>query len=363
MPNEQTGGKYSDNVMVKITSQVLDGVTKPPSNSFEKLLVEYDKMNKVKDSRDLTPREQQIYNKVQKTVDDHFNELFKKADPLLKELETHPHASSKRPRRQSGGGVDAGSQTPNPSVSTQTAGPDDSSMYLTRNRMFLWFKECLIGIWKFFKGLFGNALDKKLEEALAFFSVTNLLTMVNRGSAEGTGAAITEMNDKIKGPLEALQTTAIKGISGAATASVEMVMNAFSMIPGLGTTILVWRMFQNLLVIMGATLSSQAGANKVQNAFGEVVGEGTLVKAHGDAKGPDTGGGAKGGGRRGQSTHENITKKIKTRTIQLNRSMQTYMRLFTDNGKQRGGEGGLRGGKKTYLLPITQVSGYAAGNL
>jgi hypothetical protein len=105
---------------------------------------------------------------------------------------------------------------------------------------------------------------------------------------------------------------------------------------------------------MGATLSSQAGANTVQNAFGEAVGADTLVKAHGDAK---------GGGRRGQSTHENITKKIKTRTIQLNRSMQTYMRLFTDNGKQRGGEGGLRGGKKTYLLPITQVSGYAAGNL
>ena len=325
MLNEQTGGKYSDNVMVKITSQVLDGVTKPPSNSFEKLLVEYDKMNKVKDSRDLTPREQQIYNKVQKTVDDHFNELFKKADPLLKELETHPHASSKRPRRQSGGGkgVDAGSQTLNPSVSTQTAGTDDSSMYLTRNRMFLWFKECLIGIWKFFKGLFGNALDKKLEEALAFFSVTNLLTMVNRGSPEGTGAAITEMNDKIKGPLEALQTTAIKGISGAATASVEMVMNAFSMIPGLGTTILVWRMFQNLLVIMGATLSSQAGANKVQNVFGEVVGAGTLVKAHGDAKGTEVhrSGGATAGRRRGQSTHENITKKIKTRTIQLNRSM------------------------------------------
>jgi hypothetical protein len=202
--------------------------------------------------------------------------------------------------------------------------------------------------------------------------------MVNRGSAEGTGAAITEMNDKIKGPLEALQTTAIKGISGAATASVEMVMNAFCMIPGLGTTILVWRMFQNLLVIMGATLSSQAGANKVQNAFGEAVGEGTLVKAHGDATGTltggsqqgpppvnrgNSGGGATEGGRRGQSTHENITKKIKTRTIQLNRSMQTYMRLFTDNGKQRGGEGGLRGGKKTYLLPITQVSGYAAGNL
>ena len=56
----QVGGEYADDIMVKITSQVLNGVTNPPSNSFEKLLVEYDKMNTVKAARKLTPKEEQI---------------------------------------------------------------------------------------------------------------------------------------------------------------------------------------------------------------------------------------------------------------------------------------------------------------
>ena len=39
------------------------------------------------------------------------------------------------------------------------------------------------------------------------------------------------------------------------------------MMPAFGTVLLVWRMFQNLLVIMGATLSVQAGKNEITSKF------------------------------------------------------------------------------------------------
>ena len=407
----QVGGEYADNIMVKITSQVLNGVTKPPSNSFEKLLVEYDKMNTIKAARKLTPKEEHIYNKVQRTIDKRFDEMFNKADPLMKELETHKKKGTKIQYEGVGGGVNAatstdqGTQTVNNSgTQTNETSADVDSMFHTRNRMFLWFKECLYGIWKFFKGLFGNALNKKLEEALSFFSVTNLASMVNNDPKK-----IAKLGDDIKKPLEDLQKNTIKGISGAATASVEMVMNAFSMIPGLGTTILVWRMFQNLLVIMGATLSTQAGANTVQNAAANVIGPDKLVKAHeeavaggtdetggggpssvssgadgkdgagGEGKTPDkktdgTGGPSSvssgaggtpgkqigtGGGTRKDKHRKSITKKIKLHTAQLNRSMQTYMRLFSTKNKQIGGSGN----NETYNLPIRAVSGYKVGKM
>jgi hypothetical protein len=89
----------------------------------------------------------------------------------------------------------------------------------------------------------------------------------------------------------------------------DMVLNAFSMLPGLGTTLLIWRMFQNVMVILGASMNVQAGATKTGAAA-----KGAVDGAKGSAEGEKGGaivegaavkkeeGGAEGGAEGGTTT-------------------------------------------------------------
>jgi hypothetical protein len=52
----------------------------------------------------------------------------------------------------------------------------------------------------------------------------------------------------------------VNGVGNTATASMDAFLNALCMVPGIGTPMLVWRIFQDLLVVVGASMSVQANS-------------------------------------------------------------------------------------------------------
>jgi hypothetical protein len=86
------------------------------------------------------------------------------------------------------------------------------------------------------------------------------------------------------------------------------------MSPVFGTTILVWRMFQNMLMIMGASLSVQAANNTFST---------NIAKKADPTLAPQNGGGVKDKDK----VKNNITTRLKTDIRQLNRSLKRYMQF------------------------------------
>ena len=132
---------------------------------------------------------------------------------------------------------------------------------MNSNRFIAVLWQGLKGIWEWIKSFFVGTMDEKMKEFMKFFSPERLMAMIGK-----TAKDIQNVDSQVKDSIENLQRTVVSGISGAASASIDMVLNAFSMMPAFGTVLLVWRMFQNLLVIMGATLSVQAGKNELTGA-------------------------------------------------------------------------------------------------
>jgi hypothetical protein len=267
---------------------------------------------------------------------------------------------------------------------------------MNTNRFIAVLWQGLKGIWEWIKSFFVGTMDDKMKEFMKIFNPAYLMAMIGTGTtAEETAKNIEDVDAKVKGSIEKLQTTVVSGISGAASASIDMVLNAFSMMPAFGTVLLVWRMFQNLLVIMGATLSVQAGkdeltgnfykegvknpgaaseiAKKVEDTKPGTGGDGefkqgtvtaqpstpaaegqgqaqtstTAAQGQGQAQptGPQ-GGGGRVGRRRVSSS---MTKKINLETHRFKKSLKRYLHLRVPRFMPGGGGGGS-----------TFKSGYAA---
>ena len=80
-------------------------------------------------------------------------------------------------------------------------------------------------------------------------------------------AKIDEMNkladkatDAIHGPLQKIEKILSNDVRDIASSSVEGIMNALSLIPGIGTTLQLWRLLQNVIVIMSKSVTTMAGA-------------------------------------------------------------------------------------------------------
>jgi hypothetical protein len=423
----QSGGKFADHELMKLASKVVDGVSRPPSTPFEKMLVLYDNMKGVKNERKLTAKEQRIFDRVDKAVQQEFDAMFRRAEPMLKSIE-------KRPGSQSGGQetTETTAQPPkaaaansepeatkttetkaaetenenskpaaNPEATTNTTAATDTAtktpelakktdtllaaaaanpetvaaaaatpaapaetqksaaadegggtLFMNSNRFIAVLWQGLKGIWEWIKSFFVGTMDDKMKEFMKIFNPAYLMSMIGT-----TAKDIENVDAKVKGSIEKLQTTVVSGISGAASASIDMVLNAFSMMPAFGTVLLVWRMFQNLLVIMGATLSVQAGKNEVTGAvFNAAPNQGTAAanaKEVSEAKPTDenlnegatavkqpatdvVGGGGRAGRRRVSSS---MTKKINLETHRFKKSLKRHLHLRVPRFMPGGGGG------------------------
>jgi hypothetical protein len=68
--------------------------------------------------------------------------------------------------------------------------------------------------------------------------------------------------DAIHGPLQKIERILSNDVRDIASSSVEGIMNALSLIPGIGTTLQLWRLLQNVIVIMSKSVSTMGGVKE-----------------------------------------------------------------------------------------------------
>ena len=75
---------------------------------------------------------------------------------------------------------------------------------------------------------------------------------------------LNDMADKVitavDDPLQRIAKVLSNDVRDIASSSVEGIMNALSLIPGIGTTLQLWRLLQNVIVIMSKSVTTMAGA-------------------------------------------------------------------------------------------------------
>lgn len=69
-----------------------------------------------------------------------------------------------------------------------------------------------------------------------------------------------QLEAEIKSPIDKFKSTLSNDIKDIATSSVDGIMNAISLIPGVGTTLQLWRLLNNVVVIMSKTTNSVSQA-------------------------------------------------------------------------------------------------------
>ena len=237
--------------------QITHGVSDPVKTKFEETLSYFDKMHAVRSKRTLTADEQGVYDRARKVIIAQFEDMFKRAEPAVN--------ARRNMKREDG----HNKRTRNSKISMHGGG--DIWEMAMKFPLWVWdgLKAMIMGILSFF----GSVFSEKQKLVLGYFSPSRFLAMIGTSETDPDGAAVKldGITAKLGASIEKLQRTVVGGVSGAAMASMDMIMNAFSMLPGIGTTLLIWRMFQNLLVIIGATLSVQAGQVDGSNAISRAV--------------------------------------------------------------------------------------------
>jgi hypothetical protein len=79
-------------------------------------------------------------------------------------------------------------------------------------------------------------------------------------TAEQLNKLAEEATDVIHKPLQKIERILSNDVRDIASSSVEGIMNALSLIPGIGTTLQLWRLLQNVIVIMSKSVTTMAGA-------------------------------------------------------------------------------------------------------
>lgn len=243
-------------------NQITHGVSDPVKNKFEETLSYFDKMHAVRSKRALTADEQGVYDRARKVIIARFEDMFKRAEPAvnarrnMKREDGHNHNhNNKRTARK-----------------TSMHGGGDTIWEMAM-KFPIWVWDGLKAMINSILSFFGSVFNEKQKLFMEHFSPSRLLKMVGATSSEPDGAVVKldGITAKLGQSIEKLQRTVVGGVSGAATASMDMILNAFSMMPGIGTTLLVWRMFQNLLVIIGASLAVQSGQTEGSNAVADTI--------------------------------------------------------------------------------------------
>jgi hypothetical protein len=118
---------------------------------------------------------------------------------------------------------------------------------------------------------------------------------------------LNEMADKateaIHDPLQKIAKILSNDVRDIASSSVEGIMNALSLIPGIGTTLQLWRLLQNVVVIMSKSVTTMAGAKtegvalktNIMGLKDELAGD-AMNMAQGAAKSAATSAAGGGGG-------------------------------------------------------------------
>ena len=250
-----TTRETGDGGIHEIVTTLFKGLTLPPSaTKMERILSHFDKLTAIKASRALNAEEQRIYANMSRHVITNFDAASKAIPIMLKKYEQRALKMNGGSCHGGGGvGVGVGGQNGG-------AGAGGWEYAVQFVRLIGFFIGKMIDT---IKEKFAGMADEKTQSLLEKFQPSRLMMQLNIDPENPENAGkVTQFSDKMNEAIEGMQRTVMNGIGGAATASMDMVLNAFSMLPGLGTTLLIWRMFQNVMVILGASMNVQAGATK-----------------------------------------------------------------------------------------------------
>jgi hypothetical protein len=115
------------------------------------------------------------------------------------------------------------------------------------------------------KGLFSSdSIDKNILDQIDPQTMIPGWDQLDEHEAKEITKKITE---SATGHLEQMKKTIAGDISAISSESVEAIMNGISLIPGIGTTLQIWRLLQNGVVLMSKTVNSASAAKKEAAAF------------------------------------------------------------------------------------------------
>lgn len=105
-------------------------------------------------------------------------------------------------------------------------------------------------------------LSSKINLKKAIPQLANNSTDMNNITAksEELNKLAEKATDAIHEPLKKIERILSNDVRDIASSSVEGIMNALSLIPGIGTTLQLWRLLQNVIVIMSKSVTTMAGA-------------------------------------------------------------------------------------------------------
>jgi hypothetical protein len=245
----------NNNNNASLWTKLTTGLDSKPSTDFEVVLAQFDELNKIRGQRKHTQEESDKYRKMVIEIDTQFQKMFTDFDKNQKRLG----------KNQQHGGAPPPGTSPRPTVTTpkttpQTA-PQAEGGESTSDNIFMNIWEWLKQKWNEFMESIKAIAEENQQKALALVEPGKIMAMFsidNDGNPNEVSDKINHFNDQIKTALTSIQRTVTNGIGNAANASIDVLLNALSMVPVLGTALLTWRIFQNLLVIVGATMSVQA---------------------------------------------------------------------------------------------------------
>ena len=221
--------KFDPALLAKLTH----GITGPASTDIERMIAHFDRLTAIRRKRPLTEAEQRVYDSLTHHVGEQFKSVI---NQMQRGMNMKSQFNQGQRQVQKGGTwVDGSVQS---------------------------FWVVVQPIINFVKSIFTTPSNEPpaitINDLLRMIGIDLSDDPANKG--DEYAAKIETLTGKLKESIEKLRESVVSGIGGAANASMDMVLNAFSMMPGIGTTLLIWRMFQNVLVIIGSSLNVQAGA-------------------------------------------------------------------------------------------------------
>ena len=250
-----------------LLKKLTHGITGPASTDIERMIVHFDKLTTVRRKRPLTEAEKLVYDSLKHHVGAQFDRVIKQM------REGHQGQQSMKIKDTAAAAQSNGQSGGTPTTGTGTATGTATPTWQNDSVQSFWLP--ITAIINFVQSMFTKSSDESPP-----MTIIGLLKMIGVIDLENTGnkdeeyaGKVDTLTEKLKGSIEKMRETVVSGISGAANASMDMVLNAFSLMPGIGTTLLIWRMFQNVLVIFGSSLNVQAGTAIASSAVASNIKE------------------------------------------------------------------------------------------
>ncbi len=178
------------------------------------------------------------------------SELEESLLPLLTKIIVYIEQNKKAEKKKDGEEEEEDEKYPDIGTSAK------NSAILVIRRIKKWWNDLIAG---------GTSdLSSKINLKKAIPQLANNPGDMNKltAKAEELEKLAEKATDAIHGPLQKIERILSNDVRDIASSSVEGIMNALSLIPGIGTTLQLWRLLQNVIVIMSKSVTTMAGAKE-----------------------------------------------------------------------------------------------------